>query len=220
MRSDSGQGTKKELDALRRKLHRGLLFLATYAPSLWTRYSMPLPVAFDLPRIGGEHLRITFEAGKVFIIAGPNGSGKSSLIYQIYKAVPEGAASYYPGHRQITFNNGVEQLGQDMLQLQRNLYASFDAFNRYKGTWGEDHLKSVIRRLVNAEAGHNQQIVERIKVHDDSAIMEARSRSGPFSVINSIFEAADLPIRLSTNKLGINVTRGASSYTVDQLSDG
>lgn len=94
--------------------------------------------------------------GSITLIAGPNGVGKSALLYQLYKSLGLGAATYYPGHRQINLNHSIETLGQDIFQLRQNSYNSYDAFNRYRSAWAEDQFKAIIRTLINLENAHNR----------------------------------------------------------------
>jgi energy-coupling factor transporter ATP-binding protein EcfA2 len=168
----------------------------------------------------GGPLLLSIPSGSVTIISGPNGVGKSALLHQIYRMIPEGASSYYPGHRQITFNSGLDNMGMDLVQLSRNLWNGHDAFSRYKGNWGEDHIKSIMKKLQNSEASYNQDIVERFRIGDSSAPKHAKQRQSPFYKINAIFSMAGLPIRLRIDTLGIMANRYGSEYRIDQLSDG
>lgn len=159
-------------------------------------------------------------AGEVTLIAGANGVGKSALLYDLYKSMPLGGATYYPGHRQITFNNGWDNLQQDMTQLVSNFYNHYDAFNRYKGSWGEDHFKSVVKKLGNRETIYRGELFLRIRDEEAAAIAEAKELQSPLGHLNAIFSAAGLMISLSLDETGLLVSRGEARYRIDQMSDG
>jgi ABC-type multidrug transport system ATPase subunit len=183
------------------------------------------PSLMNLPRIitikrSGDTLDFELKAGDVAVVAGANGTGKSALIYQIYRELPQGLSSYYPGHRQISFNGGWDNFGQDMEVMPKTFHANSDHFNRYKSSWAEDHFKSIVRKLQNAEARHNQQIVFRIRGDDKDAVKDAKRIDNPLGIMNSIFSASGLAVRLDVDEIGLRVNREDSIYRVDQMSDG
>lgn len=111
---------------------------------------MPLPVQFQI-QASPAPLTFNLSAGSVTIVAGANGVGKSALLFQMYRSLGHGNSAYYPGHRQIIFNNNWDSLQQDIETLMKNLYAHPNSFSRYKGAWSEDQFKSVVRKLQNME---------------------------------------------------------------------
>lgn len=152
------------------------------------------------------------------VIAGPNGVGKSALLYQIYRTMPLGAFSYYPGHRVITFNNGWSNLNQDISQLRMHLHTQHESFNRFKGSWSEDHIKSIVRRITNAEAAFNAKLLDRASI--DPTNIASERYSSPISKLNSVFASAGLSVSFSLDDEGIIVRRGSDTYRIDSMSDG
>jgi len=157
--------------------------------------------------------------GSVTLIVGPNGVGKSALLQDIYRLLPSNLASYYPGHRQITFSHGWENMQMSLSDLDTNLFSSFDSFNRYKSVWPEEQFKSVLRRLQNSEAAYNQEMLERMR-HGANTELTLALRQSPMQLLNSIFQTARMPVRFKITDLGLTVTRDGAEYGVDRLSDG
>lgn len=163
---------------------------------------------------------ISIRTGDAFMVAGPNGVGKSALLYSIYRSIGSGKAEYYPGHRQITFNNGWDTLGQDIDQLRTNLYTHVDVFNRYKNHWAEDMFKSVVRRLSNLDATHNARISQLLDLSADEAIKYKAENTGPIETLNAVFAAARMAVRFVPSGRGLRAKREGMEYDIEQLSDG
>ncbi len=87
------------------------------------QFSIPIDTS-----AGGEFLHVS--TGSVTLVVGPNGVGKSALLQDLYRRLPTGLANYYPGHRQITFSHGWENLQMSLTDLDLNLFQQFDSFNR------------------------------------------------------------------------------------------
>ena len=157
---------------------------------------------------------INLRTGAVTMITGPNGVGKSAFLYGIYRSLGAGRSDYHPGHRQIHFNNGWDNIGQDVAQLRLNNYTHVDNFNRYKSAWSEDHFKSVVRRLSQADAAYNAVQLAQIRSG------AAAAGIGPLEHLNIIFESARMPVRFMSTTLGIRAVRNMLQYDIDQMSDG
>ncbi|WDA40337.1 AAA family ATPase [Erythrobacter sp. BLCC-B19] len=164
--------------------------------------------------------KIPIKTGDAFMVAGPNGAGKSALLYTIYRSVGAGRAEYYPGHRQITFNNGWDNLAQDINQLRTNMFTHVDVFNRYKNQWAEDLFKSVVRRLANTDAAYNAELVRLLGNNPDEAQAEHKAQPGPVETLNRVFQAARMAVRFKSSGRGLRVVRENNEYDIDQLSDG
>lgn len=168
---------------------------------------------FDVQTASGFG-RLSMKAGTVTMVTGPNGVGKSAFLYSVYRGIGAGRSEYYPGHRQINFNNGWDNLGQDITQLKLNQYTHIDNFNRYKSAWSEDHFKSVVRRLAQADAAYNAKLIIELKAGRDSDII------GPLEKLNIVFESARMAVRFVSTPLGIRAERQTIQYDIDQMSDG
>lgn len=178
---------------------------------------MPLPLSLTVPSQPAQ--TVTMSAGDVLIVAGPNGVGKSALLHELYTGLPQSAAAYYPGHRTITFNHGWDNLSQDIGALEGHLYTQRSAFNRYKGSWGDDHVKAVIRKLQNAEAAYNRAIVEFMQAGGSLPEFDTVN-AGPITKLNSIFMSSGLRVQFGIDNLGLRVSRGIEQYRIDTMSDG
>lgn len=197
--------------------------MASQAPGLMlgartTQQSVHLGT-IAVPTVDGE-LQIAIASGQSFMVAGPNGVGKSALLYMMYRAIGAGRAEYYPGHRQITFNQGWDTLGQDIDQLKTNLYTHIEVFNRYKNHWSEDMFKSVVKRLTRADAAYNSRIVAAITRSPEEAKRIKEEFPGPVDVLNRVFSTARLPISFVLSAGGLRARRAGMEYDIDQLSDG
>ncbi|MBV7257941.1 AAA family ATPase, partial [Pacificimonas sp. WHA3] len=158
--------------------------------------------------------------GSKVLIAGPNGVGKSAFLATLYRSLPEGSATYLPGHRQINFNHGWSSGGQDAAQLVRNLFAQHDSFNRYKGAWAEDQFKSLIRGLLNLESKFNRDFRKNFALGHHTNTVDGSKRESPLDTVNAIFEAARLPVHFSVSEIGFSANREGSEYPIDAMSDG
>lgn len=175
--------------------------------------------SFQLPT-GSGAATIEIKTGDAFMVAGPNGAGKSALLYTIYRAIGAGRSEYYPGHRQITFNNGWDNLAQDIDQMRTNMFTNVDIFNRYKNHWAEDYFKSVVRRLANADAAYNSSLVSLIDDDAEKAVLRKKKFPGPIETLNRVFQSARMAVRFKASGRGLRVIRGPVEYDIDQLSDG
>lgn len=162
---------------------------------------------------------IALNPGTVTLVVGPNGVGKSAVLQDIYRRLPTGHASYYPGHRQITFSHGWENMQMSLTDLDNNLFSQTEGFNRYKSFWPEEQFKSVLRRLQNAEVAHNQELMSQLNpTGDNSSIL--LQKSSPINLLNTIFQAARMSVSFKFTDVGLTAVRDGAQYQVDRLSDG
>lgn len=157
--------------------------------------------------------------GSVTLVVGPNGVGKSALLQDIYRKLPIESAVYYPGHRQITFSHGWDNLQIPLADLDNNLFAQFDGFNRYKSVWPEEQFKAILRKFQNSESAYNQKLVERLRTGESSQAVLSE-RGSPMQVLNNIFETARMSVRFTLTETGVTAVRSGDQYGVDRLSDG
>jgi ATPase subunit of ABC transporter with duplicated ATPase domains len=162
---------------------------------------------------------LALPSGTVTLIVGPNGVGKSALLQDIYRKLPTGQANYYPGHRQITFSHGWENLQMSLTDLDNNLFAQIEGFNRYKSVWPEEQFKSVLRRIQNAEAAYNEELIEQLRTGGDAAYLLSQKGS-PVQLLNTIFQTARMAVSFKLTDIGLTAVRDNSEYQVDRLSDG
>lgn len=172
-----------------------------------------------------SHSTETYEigSGDVVFIAGPNGVGKSSLIHIIGRALgPAPVAEIFSGHRQIHFtSDDTEQTGMSLEQLQNQLFQHNQHANRYRSSWGEQHLKSVVRRILNKQNQDNDDIVS-IASSTNRRVSEVEFENPRIvSVINRIFLDSDLAVKIALKDGVLRASRdGENFYGIDRLSDG
>lgn len=166
------------------------------------------------------YISLPVPPGSVTLIAGPNGVGKSALLAALFRSLPQGVATYLPGHRQINFNNGWETAGQDAAQLMTNMFQHIDSFNRYKSAWAEDQFKTTLRRLLNLEAAYNREFRYHFSEGRYEEAVSGSIRLSPVDTLNLIFEGARLPVRFKLTGEGISAEREGSTYPIDAMSDG
>jgi ABC-type cobalamin/Fe3+-siderophores transport system ATPase subunit len=164
-----------------------------------------------------DHIEVRL--GQVLIVAGPNGVGKSALLSEIARGIGGGHSDVetFFGSRQIQFQNEeVDQVGQNLKQFQSQLNSNV---TRYRHPWGEQHLKSVVRRILNQESQTNSDVVDLIEAGSDPrSAMGDRVRT--IKAINSTFASARLPVRFYLEEGTLRVRRGQATYNIDRLSDG
>ena len=62
---------------------------------------------WKIPRISGEELPITLEAGRPLFVIGANGSGKSALIQHLTEVIAQEEFMRISAHRQTWFSSGL-----------------------------------------------------------------------------------------------------------------
>jgi ABC-type cobalamin/Fe3+-siderophores transport system ATPase subunit len=183
-------------------------------------------IPVKIPDIGGAPIPppisvYQIDAGEVVFIAGPNGVGKSSLIHVIGRAFGQDA-EIFSGHRQIHFaSDDTEQIGMSLQQLHTQLSQHNAHASRFRSSWGEQHLKSVVRRILNKQNQDNDDIVTSIIETGRSPIAVGQERPRVITIINRIFSDSDLAIEISLHDGTLRASRdGAGYYGIDRLSDG
>ena len=164
---------------------------------------------------------IVIQSGQTLFIAGPNGVGKSALIDHISAAAGlSNAIETFSGHRQITFqNDDVENVGQKLSEFEMQLRQHRANANRYRGSWGEQHLRSVIKRILNSQNQTNDDIVGKLESGVDKEIVFNQHKR-ILTTISEIFDAARIPISFRLASGSLQAFRNGDYYSVDRLSDG
>lgn len=164
------------------------------------------------------HTVLTFRIGEVSVIVGPNGVGKSALLDEISIRFPD--YEKFSGYRQISFQNeDIDQLGQSLDAFQLMMKQSMQSVNRYRNPWGEQHLKSVIRRLSNAIAQAREDLITTIAsgaAYGDGIVLHPQVLDN----LNNIFQAAGIPVAFGLRGGVLTARRAENWYSIDRLSDG
>jgi ABC-type cobalamin/Fe3+-siderophores transport system ATPase subunit len=175
-----------------------------------TGVSLPTPIAVT---------QLTLHIGQTLIVTGPNGVGKSGLLADIARGLTQNQVQVetFFGNRHIQFgSDDIDQIGQSLDQLKAQLQHSV---TRFRHPYGEQHLKSVVRRIANRQAQATHDMAE---AQEAGASYEAAKLSHPqvLPTINAIFEAARLPVRIALVAGTLRARRGEAEYGIDRLSDG
>jgi ABC-type Mn2+/Zn2+ transport system ATPase subunit len=162
-----------------------------------------------------EEGAVVVRGDDIVVITGPNGAGKSTLISEM-PAIHDRSVERFYGGRQITFtNNDTDQIGP-VDDFVRGVKANV---SRHSSTWGEGHLKSVIRRILNGQAQAANDIVEALKAGFSIADAELKNPL-PISEINACFRAGHLTIQFKMVEGRMQAVRGDETFTIEKLSDG
>lgn len=154
------------------------------------------------------------------VIAGPNGVGKSALLSEIARGIGNGQSEIvetFFGSRQIQFQNEeVDQVGQNLKHFQLQLNSNV---TRYRHPWGEQHLKSVVRRVLNQDSQTNSDMIDQMeKGATPQSVLGNKMRT--IKAINAAFASARLPVQFCLEDGGLRARRGQATYNIDRLSDG
>ncbi|MDG2571126.1 AAA family ATPase, partial [Vibrio parahaemolyticus] len=103
--------------------------------------------------------------------------------------------------------------------LATQLLTQVEQSSRFRGAYGEMHLKSVLKRLVNRENQINFDIVSEARDSGDVVSAMARNAS-VIATTNHIFEVARLSVRVTLHDGVLKASRGNNVFTIDRLSDG
>lgn len=164
-------------------------------------------------------LSLEIEVGKLTAITGPNGVGKSALLDEI--AISLGIrGEKFAGHRQIYFpNDDIDQIGWSLDEFQRMLRQSPENINRFRHAWGEQHLKSVLKRAMNTNAQAALDVIGEARA---GSTIEQAIVAHPLLLdrVNSVFSAARMPVSFMLENGTLRAQRGGVSYPIHRLSDG
>jgi ABC-type cobalamin/Fe3+-siderophores transport system ATPase subunit len=165
---------------------------------------------------------IAIATGKVTIVAGPNGVGKSSFLDEIYRHFHSyNQAEMLSGHRQISFQtDDVDQLsGISIDNLFEQFKRSPQSASRYRNNWGDQHLKSVVRRVINHHVQSNEEIIKALET--GGSLESARTKHPRLlTTLNQIFDHAGMAVNIELFEGALRVVRGDSRYEITKLSDG
>lgn len=187
-----------------------------------------------------EEPSLVFEMGlgEVLLIAGPNGVGKSALVHEFYRQLGPNFSELFPGHRQIHFqSDDIDTIGQTFDALTHARYSNPHNSNRFRDAWGEAHLKSVVRRLVEIENQINRDAVSLIRSHHSNrstntvssdqdsqfvtqALKDIEDNPSIIDTLNSIFGVARLEVRLVLVDGILRAAKAGNIFGLERLSDG
>lgn len=162
--------------------------------------------------------QIVLRTGEICMITGPNGVGKSGLLAELSSALKGGVSTEtFFGNRNIQFQDEeIDQVGRDLItfniQLENNV-------TRFRHPFGEQHLKYVVRRVINKQT---QALSDRVQAIDaGKTVGEARAEVPLIlDALNSIFSAANIPIEIVISEGTLSASRGGEPYSLVRLSDG
>jgi energy-coupling factor transporter ATP-binding protein EcfA2 len=164
----------------------------------------------------GEGSELELAPGGVVVITGPNGVGKSAFIEQVRGSGTASVERFFGG-RQVAFGSGdTDQVGQGVSKLLASLPNNV---SRFYHPWGEQHLKSIVRRVLDKQAQTAQDIVRLVK--DGTPIQAAETaKPQPITQINSVFASGRLSVRLDMEDGKLVAKRDGETYGIERLSDG
>lgn len=164
-------------------------------------------------------MELRLGVGETIVVTGPNGVGKSAFLSEAANelAMQGAPVETFFGHRQIQFQSeDIDQVGQSLENFQAQLRQNV---TRFRNPWGEQHLKSVVRRITNHQA---QAATDVIAAQLDGTEFTAALADHPqvITTINSVFASARLPVQILLAGGVLRAQRGAAQYGIDRLSDG
>lgn len=164
-------------------------------------------------------IRLDIRTGETIVVTGPNGVGKSALLAEIARDLGrrDVAVETFFGNRQVYFDSDeVDQIGRSVeqfrLQLRQNV-------TRFRHPWGEVHLKSIVRRIINMQTQSAYNIITAQQ--NGMNLREALDHYPQIvAAINSIFATARLPVRIIIADGVLRAQRESYQYGIERLSDG
>lgn len=157
---------------------------------------------------------VNIAPGDTIVITGPNGVGKSAFIQSL---LPTGPYERFFGSRQIYFQSDeTTEVGQALSTLLATIPQNA---TRFRNPYGEQHLKSVIRRIIDEQHRATSNIVSM--QNEGVSFADAKLENPlPIDQINSVFESGRLAVRVETNGASLRALRGRFRFGIERLSDG
>ena len=177
------------------------------------------PKKLSVEALSGPIL-ITLLRGSVLFVVGPNGVGKSALLQTLYRQLSSTEAIYLPGYRTIVLNNGTDNLLYAIDTLDMEMFKRPEEFNRYKNFWGDDQFKSLIKRFLNAENLHTDELLEEVRNDPEHAKAITSKKDSPIEILNSVFAFANMAVSFKRTTNGLTAVRNGTEYSIEKLSDG
>ena len=164
---------------------------------------------------------ISLRTGELTAIVGPNGVGKSALIDEISRTLHSYSdTELFSGFRQIYFqSDDVDQVGQSLEQFRAQLIGVH--VNRVRSPWGEQHLRSVVRRIINRQNQDNHDMLDTLKQDQKATLSQVETEHArALDELNSVFEAGRLAVRIIMDNGTLRARRECTTYGIDRMSDG
>lgn len=167
-----------------------------------------------------DQVEVTLKTGEVLAVVGPNGVGKSALVEELSRSLTAyGSLERFSGHRQISFQSeNVGEFGQTLESFQAQIL-NHQQVNRLRNPWGDQHLQSVVKRLMNRQHQDNHDFLEAVRSgRDITEVSEENILM--LDELNGVFEAARLTIKIVLQDGNFKAKRGSNTYGIDRMSDG
>jgi energy-coupling factor transporter ATP-binding protein EcfA2 len=168
-----------------------------------------------------EVAKIPVELGQTTVVVGPNGVGKSALLGEMARNIGQDEiVETFFGSRHLTFQDeDVDQVGQHFNVKFLHSHLNNGQVTRYRHPQGEQHLRSVIRRVLN-QASQVEYNINNEAEQTGDFVGASTKHTRIWNTINSIFSAARMPISFFLEGGTLRARRGAATYGIDKLSDG
>ncbi len=179
-----------------------------------------------IPKLSGESLSISIEAGDQLFVVGANGSGKSALIQHFVTS--RGADNFrrIAAHRQTWFTSGsLDFTAHSRKQFEKN---SIGWERRVDARWMDhsptEKQSAVLFDLVAKENTRSRKIARHIDDQNpDEAITFASNSVSPFKQLNDLLDLGTLTVSLRNSNDEEILARhrnSDTSFSIAQMSDG
>ena len=178
----------------------------------------------------GEPLRVQLsqENNKLFIL-GANGTGKSALLHHIHHQQTPNPTHKVAAYRQTYFTSGTPDMSGTQYKKATNSLRQWDATpqSRYMETQsGYSRTNRTLAGLLRNQRARDRGATKLLDGGDNKgAAKYVASHRDPFEIINGLFEASGITVRIFVQPdepetiAARSITTGRT-YTIEQLSDG
>ncbi len=166
------------------------------------------------------------DQNKLFVL-GANGTGKSALLHHIHQQHPE-RAHKVAAYRHTYFESGTAYMSGSQYKSTTEMLRDWDkdTRSRYTDGYGDSRTTWSLAALMQSQRERNQSATALLDAgKKDEATRYVQDNRNPFAIINSLFEASNLRVRVSIKPddadtiVAQHLVTG-QTYTVEKLSDG